>query len=99
MDTEALIRELAQDVQPVSPNAVGKRVAAGLLAGAVATVALIGWWLGFRPDFDLAMRGYSFWIKWIYSGTLAACAVAATLVAIALALRIRVVPDGSGGRE
>jgi len=25
--------------------------------------------------------------------------VAATLVAIALALRIRVVPDGSGGRE
>jgi len=79
MDTEALIRELAQDVQPVSPNAVGKRVAAGLLAGAVATVVLIGWWLGFRPDFDLAMRGYSFWIKWIYSGTLAACAVAATL--------------------
>jgi predicted MFS family arabinose efflux permease len=37
-----------------------------------------------------ALTGFD-WAGW--------CAVAATLVAILLALRIRVVPDGSGGRE
>ena len=41
-------------------------------------------------DASGALTGFG-WAGW--------CAVAATLVAIALALRIRVVPDGSGGRE
>ena len=79
MDTDTLIRSLAEDVKPVSRHAIGRRIAAGLLMGAAVTVALIGWWLGFRPDFDVAMRGYSFWMKWIYSGALATGAVAATL--------------------
>jgi len=39
---------------------------------------------------DGALTGFD-WAGW--------CAVAATLVAVALALRIRVVPDGSGGPE
>ena len=79
MDTDTLIRSLAEDVRPVPRHAVGRRIAAGLFMGATITVVLIGWWLGFRPDFNLAMRGYSFWMKWIYSGTLAIGAVAATL--------------------
>ena len=41
-------------------------------------------------DASGALTGFG-WAGW--------CAVAATLVAIALALRIHVVPDGSGGRE
>ncbi len=79
MDTDVLIRSLAEDVKPVSRHAVGLRIAMGLGVGGAATVALIGWWLGFRPDFEIAMRSYSFWIKWIYSGTLAICAIIATI--------------------
>lgn len=79
MDTDVLIRSLADDVKPVSRHAVGRRIAIGLGLGGAATVALLGWWLGFRPDFDVAMRGYSFWMKWIYTGALATGAVAATI--------------------
>jgi hypothetical protein len=79
MNTDILIRSLAEDLRPVPGNAVGRRIGMGLVAGAIATIALIGWWLGFRPDFDLAMHGYTFWMKWIYTGSLAACAIAATI--------------------
>jgi len=79
MDTDTLIRSLAEDVKPVPRHAIGRRITIGLGLGGAATVALIGWWLGFRPDFDVAMRGYSFWMKWIYTGTLATVAVAATI--------------------
>lgn len=79
MDTATLIRSLAEDVRPVPRHAVGRRIAIGLFAGGAATILLLGWWLGFRPDFDVAMRDYSFWMKWIYTGTLAICAVGATV--------------------
>ena len=79
MDTEALIRSLSTDVKPVPRHAVGRRVALGLGLGAVGTVVLIGWWLGFRPDFGTAMRGYSFWMKWIYTTMLAGAAIIATV--------------------
>src|SRR4051794_29990760 len=79
MDTDALIRSLAEDVKPVPAHAVGRRIAIGLGLGGAATLALIGWWLGFRPDYDVAMRGYSFWMKWIYTSALATGAVAATI--------------------
>lgn len=79
MDTATLIQALADDVKPVARHAVGRRIAAGLIAGGVGTVLLLGWWLGFRPDFGAAMRSYSFWVKWIYTGMLAGCAIAATI--------------------
>lgn len=79
MNTDALIRSLAGEVRPVRRHAIGRRIAAGLAVGGVCTVTVIGWWLGFRPDFELAMRGYGFWVKWIYSGTLAVCAIAAAV--------------------
>ncbi|ATE65557.1 NrsF family protein [Rhizorhabdus dicambivorans] len=79
MDSDALIRSLAADLRPVPRNAVGLRIAAGLGVGGAATVALIGWWLGFRPDFDVAMRGYTFWMKWIYTASLGTVAVSAAI--------------------
>lgn len=79
MDTDTLIRTLAENAGPVSRHAIGRRIALGLGLGAVGTVLLIGWWLGFRPDFHVAMRGYSFWMKWTYSASLAVVAIIATL--------------------
>lgn len=79
MDTDLLIRSLAEDVKPVPRHAVGRRIAIGLGLGAAATVVLIGSWLGFRPDFRVAMQGYSFWMKWTYSASLAIVAIIATI--------------------
>lgn len=79
MDTDALIRSLSADVEPVPRHAIGRRIAVGLGLSGAMTVVLIGWWLGFRPDFSLAMRGYSFWMKWIYTASLGTVAVAATM--------------------
>lgn len=78
MNTDTLIHSLSADLRPVPRNAVGRRIGMGLIAGGIGTILLIGWWLGFRPDFDVAMRGYIFWMKWLYTGSLAACAIVAT---------------------
>lgn len=70
MNTDDLIRSLAQDVPTVPRGAVGRRIGLGILAGAVVTIVLIVAGLGLRPDLGLAMRGYSFWMKWIYTASL-----------------------------
>jgi hypothetical protein len=78
MNTDQLIQSLAHDVPPVRRNAVARRIALGIAAGgAIAAVIVIGL-LGVRPDLHLAMRGFSFWMKWAYTLSLAACAVFAT---------------------
>lgn len=79
MKTEDLINSLARDLKPVSRYALGWRIGSGLLLGAVLTVFLIDRILGFRPDLWLAMQGAAFWMKWIYTISLGACATAATL--------------------
>lgn len=79
MTTDALIRSLAADLRPVPRNAVGLRVAAGLAMGGLVTTMLIGAWLGFRPNFDLALHSQSFWMKWAYTASLSAVAIAATV--------------------
>ncbi len=78
MNTDQLIEALSRDVSPVSPHAVGHRLAAGIGLGALGTVVLIGLWLGFNPQLDVAMSHYSFWMKWSYTLSLAICAVVAT---------------------
>jgi hypothetical protein len=79
MDTDTLIRSLAEDVKPVPRHMIGRRIGLGMAAGGLISLVLIGHWLGFRPDLGLAMRGYSFWMKWIYTASLAVGAVAASL--------------------
>ena len=79
MNSEQLIDRLSQSVPSVPRHAVRWRLLLGLLAGSIVTVALVGWGLGFRPDLWLAMRGFTFWMKWAYTGSLALCAIAATV--------------------
>lgn len=78
MNTEQLIETLARDVRPVSRHAVGRRLAIGVLVGAIGTFVLIAWLLGFNPQLHLAMRHYLFWMKWGYTVSLGGCAIVAT---------------------
>jgi hypothetical protein len=75
MNTEALIRALAENVRPISRHAVGRRLALGIGLGGVLTLGLIFVWLGVRPDLGAAMRGPAFWIKWAYTISLGICAL------------------------
>ena len=77
-DTDALIAALAGHVGPVRPHAMTWRLLAGLALGGVVTLALVGAGLGFRPDLWIAMHGLTFWIKWLYTGSLAVLALLAT---------------------
>ena len=71
MNTEMLIDSLSRDVPRVSRHAVTKRVALGVGAGSVVTVLLLAVTLGMRPDLRVAMLGFSFWMKWTYTASLA----------------------------
>ncbi|MCP1469037.1 hypothetical protein J3E64_000708 [Sphingobium sp. OAS761] len=79
MKSEDLIEALAHDVGPVRRRALSLRLTMGLIMGAVATAAAVGLVLGFRPDLWIAMQGTIFWIKWLYTGSLAICASLATV--------------------
>jgi hypothetical protein len=79
MNTEQLIDSLAQTVQPVSRRAMRWRLASGILLGSAVTLLLIAAPIGFRDDLDEAMLSFSFWMKWAYTGSLATCAIAATV--------------------
>ena len=79
MNTDQLIEVLAKDIAPVSRHAVERRLVVGLAMGALGTLLLICLWLGFNPQLDVAMRHYSFWMKWGYTLSLGVCAVVATM--------------------
>ena len=78
MDTDTLIRSLAEDVKPVPRHGVGRRIGVGMVAGGLITLILIGWWLGFNPELGTVMHRYPFWMKWIYTASLATGAIAAS---------------------
>ncbi|WP_010220001.1 DUF1109 domain-containing protein [Sphingomonas sp. PAMC 26621] len=71
MNTEELIDALSRDVTRVSRHAVATRVAIGILAGGLVTMLLVTATLGIRPDLRVAMHGFSFWMKWTYTISLA----------------------------
>jgi hypothetical protein len=77
MNSDDLIATLSHDLAPVPRHALGQRLALGIVAGALVTLAVVAGWLGFRPDLGPAMHGATFWIKWAYTITLAICATAA----------------------
>ena len=79
MNTQQLIDALASDVPAVRRRALGWRLGLGMAAGGIVTAGFVGGWLGFRPDLWLAMQGWEFWMKWIYTGSLGCFAAAATL--------------------
>jgi hypothetical protein len=78
MRTEALIRSLASDVKPVPRHAVGQRIALGMIGGAVVTLLLIVALLGLRPDLDVAIQGFSLWMKLGYTASLGIVAIVST---------------------
>lgn len=79
MNTDDLITRLAQDVPPVRRDATVRRLALGILCGALVSGAAVVLALGIRPDLGLAMRGTAFWMKWGYALLLALAAIVVTL--------------------
>ena len=78
MNTDHLIDTLASDVKPVRRSAVRMRLTFGVLAGALFSAAVVILILGARTDLGTAMQGFSFWMKWSYTISLAAIAIYAT---------------------
>ncbi|MBN8820167.1 MAG: DUF1109 domain-containing protein [Sphingomonas sp.] len=78
MNTDRLIDRLASDVRPVRRSAVSRRLALGIVIGALVSAGLVIATLGARPDLMLAMRGFGFWMKWSYTLSLSAIAIYAT---------------------
>ncbi|WP_404712028.1 DUF1109 domain-containing protein [Sphingomonas sp. MMS24-J13] len=78
MKTDQLIDRLAADVRPVRRYAVGRRLGLGVAAGAAISALLLAASLGFRPDLAHAMHGFTFWMKWTYTISLAIGAIWAT---------------------
>ena len=75
MNTDRLIDRLASDVRPMRRSAVSRRLALGIVIGALVSAGLVIATLGARPDLMLAMRGFGFWMKWSYTLSLAAIAI------------------------
>jgi hypothetical protein len=75
MKTDTLVEALAKEVRPLPRHAFGRRLLFGLLGGGTVTVLLIAVILGFRDDLGLAMRGYTFWMKWAYTISLGLAAI------------------------
>ena len=67
MNTDLLIAILSDDVPRVSRHAVAKRIGAGLAIGGMIAMIAMTTILGIRPDLQVAMRGFSFWMKWTYT--------------------------------
>ena len=59
-------------------HAVGWRLATGILLGALVSGAVVVLALGIRPDLEIAMHGFAFWMKWAYTISLSIVALAMT---------------------
>jgi len=79
MNTDDLIARLSSDVPRVSRNAVGWRVIAGIVLGALVSGAVVVFGLGIRPDLHVAMHSFAFWMKWAYTISLTIAALFMTV--------------------
>jgi hypothetical protein len=73
--SEQLIQRLATDLRPVSRMAVLRRLVVGVGLGGLVSVALVGASLGWRPHFMGALGNSMFWLKLVYTVTVAAVAI------------------------
>ncbi|WP_066819087.1 NrsF family protein [Sphingomonas mali] len=79
MKTEVLISQLSQDVQPVPRETLPRLLRAGLVAGGGAALffVLVAPALGVRADLGVAAMTASFWIKLLYTVSIAGLAFTA----------------------
>jgi hypothetical protein len=75
VNTDELISTLSADVPRVPRHALARRLAFGVVAGSLVATVLVAALLGIRPDLDVAMGGFPFWMKWVYSISLGAAAI------------------------
>lgn len=75
MNTDELITTLSQEVRPVRRGAIGRRLLVGLGLGAMVSTGVLALWTGIRPDLLAAMAGFTFWMKWAYTLSLALAAL------------------------
>lgn len=57
---------LVQDRRPAPPHVVPVRLLTGVAGGVAVSVALVGIWLGYRPDMPEAVHTVMFWVKLAY---------------------------------
>lgn len=71
MTTEQLILRLCADLPRVPHRALMSRVGLGVAAGGLVTLVLVMTLLGgVRPDLRIAIHGFAFWMKLIYTSAL-----------------------------
>jgi hypothetical protein len=75
MRTDNLIHALATNLQPAPRHLVSTRILLGVVAGVLASLALLFALIGPRPDLLLALGTTSFWSKAAYIATTAAMAL------------------------
>lgn len=75
VETEELIETLPRQLAKVSRHAVGLRLARGTIFGAIACLAIVLTDLGLRSDLSQAVFDFPFWMKWGYTGSVAAGAL------------------------
>ncbi|TXI84148.1 MAG: DUF1109 domain-containing protein [Cupriavidus sp.] len=73
MNTEMLIAELSRDLRPVPAREPRKLLSTGLIAGGLVAGAAVLFWpsLGIRSDLGTAVMTGMFWVKLLYTGSLA----------------------------
>jgi hypothetical protein len=67
MKTDDLILSLSEELPPVTPGAVVRRVILGLGLGCAGSALLMLVWLGVRHDLGEAMATPMFWVKFAYA--------------------------------
>jgi hypothetical protein len=78
VNTQDLIDTLGRDVRPVPRHAVERKIALALILGIIGSTVLIVATLGIRRDLGAAMGEADFWIKWLYTASLAIVAAGLT---------------------
>jgi hypothetical protein len=66
-------------VPRVPRHAFASRIGFGIVTGALVAMAAMVVVLGVRPDLQLAMRGFAFWMKWTYTISLGIGAIYAAI--------------------
>ncbi|OWK33572.1 DUF1109 domain-containing protein [Sphingomonas dokdonensis] len=79
MNTDDLILKLSQDSRPMRPERPSARLAMGVACGAAMSAVLVILWLGPRADLAAAVHHASYWLKWGYTLSLSAAALAVTV--------------------